>query len=178
MRKLQSYVAKLNDATAAAQVLDLTDKYIRMRTELGDAFLLPKEHSYVEPALKEFKDDPRAWLDFVREIRDMFPVNGKEFGADIQDLYRRVELRVVQAERRDRLDRAVKAAIRAGAIENSPVEKKQYEQRCVAQWNLRKQEVRKTLLGENGRANRAEYSQGLANMWAEIDNEIASGAVF
>lgn len=97
--------------------------------------------------------------------------------SSVQELYRKLDLRLTQQTRRDRLNNAVEMAILLGKIGNTPAEKARYAKRCTQEWMklkmARLDHIRSKI--DKGRISRDEMDTSLEDFWAGIDADIANG---
>ena len=95
----------------------------------------------------------------------------------MQELYRKLDVRLTQQERRDRLTAAVEMAVLTGKIGDTPAEKLRYSKRCTQEWIKRRtlllNEARSKTSG--GRVTREEQEMILNDFWAGVDSGIANG---
>jgi len=176
MSTIQQFKDVLRKSDSPAAVLDLADSYMPLAQKLGAKFGLPPDHEYLRPVIAKYAADLSGWLTFIKKERDQRTKGARSYDDDLHALYRRVHTRVVQQERRDRINRAIAAALATGLIENTVDAKAAYSRKCVAAWQLRRQKVRKSLLGGGQeRADRDEFNDAVDQMWADIDAEIARG---
>lgn len=84
--------------------LRLADSYIQSYNRMPDSFVLPAEHAVLQPVIASFATDTAAFAKYIRALRD-----GSDGSAydDLHDLYRVVDMRALQAERRSRIRKAV-----------------------------------------------------------------------
>ncbi len=82
----------------------LADMYIEMYNRTPSNFRVPQEHKKLDPVIKQFHDKPSEFVKFVRDIRDAAT---KEQYSGVHELFRRVQSRYVQQERRRRLSEGI-----------------------------------------------------------------------
>lgn len=159
------------------KLLLLADKYLTQVEELGDDFILPKDHVIIKPILEYYSGDLPGWLKFVKGVRDRLPMAGRKFHEGVNDLYRTLEVRLTQQERRERLDRAVATAVAKKLISNDTTEKIRYARRCTQSWKMRRENLLKVTASQTGnnRLSVAERETLLHEFWQQIDEEIYNG---
>ena len=161
------------------EVLLLADKYLTTMEEMGDSFVLPREHVVVKPALEFYAGDLEGWVKFVRGIRDRLPMAGRQYHKGVNELYRKLEIRLTQQERRERLDRAVTVAVKKKYIEDDYQEKLRYARRCTQVWKMRRDNMLKVAAGttKTGKVSLGEREQLLEEFWSNINEEIQTGEI-
>ena len=166
----------LLEMESPAKVLRLADKYLQAMQEMGSDFVLPLQHVFIKPILEFYAGDLVGWRKFVRGVRDLLPRRSAA-QLDVQDFYRTIDLRMVQQERRERLNAAVDTAVRLKKIPADYQSKVRYAKRCTQHWLKRKVAVMAEARSRisSGRVSREECDSILTNFWAEIDDEISRG---
>lgn len=159
------------------QVLELADKYLSMFEEMGSNFVLPREHILVKPALDYYVGDLAGWVKFVKGVRDRLPMDGRQYHSGVQEFFRKLEVRLTQQERRERLDAALTKAISKRIIPDDYDSKVRYARRCTQSWKLRRDNMLKSASAstKTGRLSVAERETLLAEFWSNVDAEIANG---
>ena len=162
----------------AAEILRIADSYLTSMGRLGTNFVLPMEHAVVKPILDYYTGDLKGWVKYVRGVRNAFGRDSDQWTA-MQELYRTVEIRNTQRERRDRLHAAIAMAVKRGLIEDTVDERKRYEKRCVQEWMKQR-----TLMLDAARRgsskkklNEDDRAMLLDEFWDNIDQLIAAGEV-
>lgn len=173
---LQQFFNQLLTIERPDKLLRLADKYLQQLAEMGDSFILPKEHAFVRTPLEFFAGDLAGWLRFVKQVRDSVVPKSQAYEG-LQALYRVLDIRYTQQQRRERLSAAVDEAVARGLIADIPDAKHQYARRCTQEWKLQRDALlddarRKT---KSGRVSVAEREMLLASFWAEIDEGITKG---
>ena len=159
------------------EVLRLADTYLRQFEDMGDKFVLPKQYELIKPVLETYYHDLAGWVKFVRGVRDRLPVSGRKYHPEVQELYRTLEIRLMQQTRRERLDKAVAMAVRRKMIESTYDEKMRYARRCTQAWKVRRDNMLTVASKQTskGRLSVEEREELLAEFWAGIDAEIDNG---
>jgi hypothetical protein len=158
-------------------VLKLADSYLTRMQEMGDKFILPREHVLVKPALEYYAGDLAGWVKFVKSVRDRLPKDGRTFHQGIQELYRTLEIRLTQQERRERLDAAVAVAVKKRLIDDDYDSKMRYARRCTQVWKIRRDNLLKAHIPKKGRISLEERDELLTKFWEDIMAEIRNGEV-
>lgn len=160
------------------EVLRLADKYLAQMQDLGDSFVLPREHILVKPVLEYYAGDLEGWVKFLDSIRQRLPKEGRKFHAGVQELFRTVEVRYVQTQRRARLDAAVQKAVKLRLVPDTYDDKIRYARRCTQEWTKRRMDLLKnSAKGKGSRITVEERETLLDDFWLEIDAEIDRGEV-
>jgi len=159
------------------EVLQLADTYLTHMAELGDEFILPKKYEIVKPVLEYYSDDLEGWVKFVRGVRDRLPMSGRQYHPGVNALLRKLEIRLTQQKRRDRLDSAVTMAVRKSIIESNYDAKVRYAKRCTQAWKMRRDTMLKNaaMSAKTNRLSVAERELLLSEFWQNIEAEIQNG---
>jgi len=176
LRELRDMLLRIDHPES---VLQLADMYLQHLQIAGDNFRLPKEHVLVKPLLEYYADDLEGWVKFVKGVRDRLPQVGRKFHPEVNELYRKLDIRLTQQERRERLDRAVAVALRKKLIADEYMDKMQYSRRCTQEWRLRRERIltAASKVTKGGRTSMADREVLLTEFWATIDAEIDNGEV-
>lgn len=158
-------------------VLILADKYLTQMQELGTSFVLPREHVLVKPILEYYTGDLPGWVKFVKGVRDRLPKEGRTFHGGVHDLYRTLEIRRTQQERRERLDAAVSKALKKKLIPDTYEEKMRYARRCTQVWKERRDNLLKAHIPKKGRLSVEEREGLLEEFWRTVMAEVDNGEV-
>lgn len=173
IRELKEYV--LDNPDDGVRALGIADNYLQLYDKIGNQLILPKEHSFAKPVVECFAGDPASYARWLKKVRDEMHKCGARM--DLNSLFRKVEVRGIQRERRAREDAAVMTAVRNNLIINTPTERQRYHRRLVLEWGKRRyavlDEARRSTKG--GRLTLDEQSEVLARFWAAVDEEIAAG---
>lgn len=159
------------------EILQLADTYLTHMAELGAEFILPKKYELIKPALEYYANDLEGWVKFVRGVRDRLPRVGRQYHPGVNALLRKLEIRLTQQLRRDRLDTAVAMAVRKGLIEGDYETKVRYAKRCTQAWKLKRETMLKNaaMSTKSNRLSVAERELLLAEFWHNIEAEIQNG---
>jgi hypothetical protein len=168
----------LIDDQSVAEKLKLADQYLLTMTKLGTKFVLPREHIELLPVLEYYGGgDVAGWCKYVRSIRDSLPQGNRM--ADVQEVFRTIEIRRVQGDRRIRLNLAVNKAVELGVIEDTAEAKRQYANKCTQEWSKRRADmlsnIRRTM--SNKRVNEDERADVLEEFWKAIEAGIKEGDI-
>jgi hypothetical protein len=157
-------------------VVMLADMYIEMQSREPTLFRLPVEHRNLLPVITKYHDDPKGFVDFVRELRDLA---SKDAYKGLNELFRRVQSRFVQQERRRRLNLGV------SLIENEVGVQFTFGQKqSVAMWleqfwgkerTSRLEDARRA--HSKGRLSSDERAEICDEFWAGIDEQLANDIV-
>lgn len=89
--------------------LSLADKYMQTYAENPELFLLPRAHEHLKPLIECYADNIEGFTQYLVGLRDCFDNRSVQF-RDVQAIYRRINGRYVQQQRRERIGRAVAKA--------------------------------------------------------------------
>lgn len=168
----------LLNAKDPGKLLLMADNYLQSMQKMGNSFVLPHEHTILAPILEYYAGDLRGWVKYVKGIRDRL-VRGTEAWDSVYVLYRTLEIRAVQRERRERLSAAVDKAVALGLIEDDVEIKRRYANRCTNEWaRMRTARLDSLRAGTSRkRISEDERNEILKEFWDEIDQLIAAGEV-
>lgn len=164
------------DSAHPAEVLELVDMYITMYNRNPKNFVLPQQHAAIKGIVFRFADSPLQFVDFVKGVRDELP---KEHYQSTHEVFRKIQSRVVQQERRRRLYEGV------AQIETSVNQKFTFGQKqAVMAWleaywgkeRLAKLDDARRTRGVN-RLTSDERGEICDEFWAEIDNQLEHNIV-
>lgn len=167
----------LRNPDKVRQWLLLADKYMQSYKEDKNTFLLPKAHEFLEPLVKGFAADLEGFLQYLIELRDRYDRGSQQF-EDTQAVYRRLNGRYVQQQRRERVGRAVAKAEELYGEIPYPA-RMQWMANLEHSWAQRRLaflEAQRTRLKQERLSTelRTEY---LIEFWDIIDTEIHKGEV-
>ncbi len=157
--------------------LSIADKHMQTYAENPSTFLLPRAHEFLKPLIEAYALNLEGFTEFLVGIRDCFDRHNAAF-KDVQAIYRRVNGRYIQQQRRARMDRAIaKAEELYGRVDYLP--RMQWMSDLEHQWAKRRLDFLE--------ANRRRYKQDrlpsedrvelLAEFWEQIDTEIYEGKI-
>lgn len=159
----------------AAEMLAQTDGYIQMYHKLSGELTLPKSHARLRPLVETFAEDLGGFVEFVREVRDGMTRNDDGY-SDIHALYRLIQTRHVQQQRRERIGRAVEQAKAMYGDTNF-----QTRQRWIAmlehKWAKRRLKYMDAVRRGSGvkRLTTEQRAVVAAEFWDMLDKEIDAG---
>lgn len=91
------------DSETPAEMAELLDAYIQMYKKSVTNFIMPTEHKQLHFAVVKFASDLKSYVDFIGQTRDVLGVQHYE---EMQFVFRRINSRFTQIERRRRLKKA------------------------------------------------------------------------
>lgn len=168
----------LRNPSGVKKWLTLADKYMQTFAEAPKDFLLPKAHMILKPLIEVYARNPDGFLQYVLGVRDSFSPEDKAW-EDVQVIYRRINGRYVQQQRRERSSRAVTKAIELfGGAPNYHVRLK-WVADLEHEWAKRRLaflEIHRDKLSNN-RIDAETRADLLAEFWDIIDTEIYEGGL-
>jgi len=87
-----------------ARQLRLADSYIQAYNRMPDSFVLPADHVILKPIIEAFAANTSAFAQYIKTLRDASDSHDYD---ELHDLYRTIDMRSLQAERRSRIRKAV-----------------------------------------------------------------------
>lgn len=166
----------LNDPSIADK-LRLVDDYITHRMRAGRRFILPNEHGELEPLIEEYGANFAKFVNYVRSLRDTVMPRSEVY-ISLHELYRTLEVRLVQQQRRDRARRALEIYERKNP-RASYDDKMRWLRKLEQSWGRRRmakmEEYRRKTA--TGRLSTEEREGILKEFWQDIDREIAVGKI-
>lgn len=155
--------------------LSIADKYMQTYAENPNMFLLPRAHEFMKPLIESYALNLEGFTQYLVGLRDCFDRRSVQF-RDVQAIYRRVNGRYVQQQRRERISRAVvKAEELYGEI--SYHERMQWMSRLEHEWAQRRLawlELQRTRL-KTDRLSVDHRTELLLEFWDMVDTEIYEG---
>jgi hypothetical protein len=157
--------------------LAVADKHMQTYAEDKKNFLLPRAHEFLEPLILTYANNLEGFTEYLVGLRDRFDRSSAAF-KDMQAIYRRVNGRYIQQQRRERMERATeKAEELYGKIPY--MQRVQWAARLEHEWAKRRLDFldahrRKY---ENDRLPAEDRVELLAEFWEGIDNEIHEGRI-
>jgi len=161
-----------------AELLELADGYMKQYLQNPDRFILPREHATVAPFIETFSHEPAKWLKFVRAVRDELcesdgPRSDRYRGA--HKVFRTLEVRYVQQERRERIRQAV-AWLESQCPTLTTDQKKLWVKRLEQLWMKQRRAWLAAHRKQHGkRLNLDEQREVLDAFWADVDDNIKQG---
>ena len=163
-----------HDPHAAAK-LRMVDNYILQAHRFGSEFVMPREHRSLKPLVTRFFGNFNRFVFFVKEVRDASAPRSKQQAA-LHGLYRTLEVRLVQQERRDRVRRAVDWLEREHPRLTYD-SRLRWARKLEQGWGRRRlsymEDYRR--MTAKHRLSTEEREEVLARFWTMIDNEINNG---
>lgn len=89
--------------------ITLADKYMQTLCKDPETFLIAKPHSFLEPLVRAYATNLEDFLLYLIELRDAFSKEDLAW-EHVQTVYRRINGRFVQQQRRERSNRAIAKA--------------------------------------------------------------------
>ena len=164
------------DSSSPAELLELADMYISMYMRNPKHFVLPQQHAAIKGIVFSFADRPLQFVDFVREVRDEL---AKEQYQSTHEVFRKIQSRVVQQERRRRLYEGVSQIETAVNTKFTFGQKQAVMAWLEAYWGkerLAKLDDARRTRGVN-RLTSDERGEICDEFWAEIDNQLDNNIV-
>lgn len=158
----------LYDTSRTARWVQAADYYIRQYNTDREHFVLPKAFAALAPVIEEYADNFGGFVQYVQGIRDSLPPKSQA-SKDAQVVYRKVVVRYVQQQRRERVDRAMKKA--QELYGDAPFQTRlAWMAKLEHVWAKRRLEylARKKM-------SREERAEALEEFWDMIDEEIEAG---
>lgn len=154
----------------------LADMYIEMYTRSPSSFRIPQEHAQLMPIIEAYYNKLGDFVGFVRDLRDAVT---KDQYADMHEMFRRVQSRHVQIERRRRLARAIHLIEENLHLTFNYEQKKSVETWLERYWGLertsRLNDVREASI--NHRLSTEERAEICDLFWADLDNKLKHNIV-
>ena len=157
--------------------LSVADKHMQSYAEDPKTFLLPKAHVFLQSLIETYTSDLEGFTEYLADLRDRFDRKSAAY-KDVQKVYRRINGRYIQQQRRERMDRAVKKA--EELFETIPfLQRMQWIANLEHQWAKRRLEFLEAQRGryKNGRLPAEDRVALLEDFWKQIDDEITDGNV-
>lgn len=168
-------VSKLAPQTSVAEQIKIADMLMAQKAAMGRAFEVPASHKALGPLIDTYWNKLDKFVDYVHQLRDDAPPRSDEYVA-LHELYRVLNVRLVQQQRRERFARAVKWL--ESKHPKTPAEDKAKWLRKLEQaWGRERlasmeHARRKT---KQGRLSSEEREHVLREFWSEIDERITAG---
>ena len=159
----------------AAEKLRLADSYMLQVERMGRQFILPSEHTVLEPIIDKYAKNFPRFVAYVRELRDTVQPRSESYIA-LHELYRMLEVRLVQQQRRERARKAL-TWLEKQSPKATAEQKQRWIRKLEQQWGKRRmaamEEARRRTA--SGRLSTAERESVLEEFWTDIDQEVADG---
>ena len=167
----------LRNPDKVSEWITIADRYMQTYAEDPNTFLLPKAHEFLKPLIESYALNLEGFTQYLIGLRDCFDRSTAQF-TQIQAIYRRVNGRFVQQQRRERISRAVaKAEELYGEIPYT--ERIQWMARIEHEWAQRRlawlEQQRQRLSKE--RLSVDIRTELLLEFWDNIDTEIYEGNI-
>lgn len=169
--------ALLRNPDKAAEWIAVADRHMQTYVESPETFLLPKAHEFLKPLIESYALNLDGFTQYLVGLRDSFDRRSSQF-TQIQAVYRRVNGRYVQQQRRERIGRAVaKAEELYGTVHYQ--ERVFWMARVEHEWAQRRiafLEQQRRRIGEP-RLSVDIRTELLLEFWDGIDTEIYEGNI-
>ena len=155
--------------------LNVVDKHMQSYDQQHQIMLLPAGYEFLQPLATAFVRDLGGFGTFILGLRDSFDRRSRHF-VDIQKLYRRVNGRHVQQQRRERMARAMgKAEALYGDVAYPT--RIQWMTNVEHKWARRRLEFLTGVRDRSGEQHLSteDRTEALLEFWDKIDTEIYEG---
>jgi hypothetical protein len=158
-----------------ADKLRLADSYMLQQQRVGRDFALPREHMDLLPIIDRYSKSFHKFVAYVKSVRDTVPPRSTNY-VTLHELYRMLEVRLVQQGRRERARRALMWL--EGQYPTLNYDQRQRWLRKLEQsWGKERMQAldnarRKT---SRGRVSTEEREEILEQFWDEIDQRVERG---
>jgi len=157
--------------------ITVADRYMQTYAENPETFLLPKAHEFLKPLIESYALNLEGFTQYLIGLRDCFDRRSTQF-TQIQAIYRRVNGRYVQQQRRERITRAVikaeelhgEVTYRERMVWMADIEH-EWAQRRLAWLELQRERLKTERLSVEIR------TELLLEFWDMIDTEIYEGNI-
>ena len=105
----QCTTALLRTPDKTAEWIAVADRHMQTYVESPETFLLPRAHEFLKPLIESYALNLDGFTQYLVGLRDSFDRRSSQY-TQIQAVYRRVNGRYVQQQRRERMGRAVARA--------------------------------------------------------------------
>jgi hypothetical protein len=158
-----------------ADKLRLADSYMLQQQRVGRDFALPREHADLLPIIDRYSKSFPKFVAYVKTLRDTVPPRSTNY-ITLHELYRMLEVRLVQQARRERARKAL-VWLKRNHPNLSYEQEQRWLRRLEQQWGKERMQTldavrRKTL---RGRVSTDERETILAEFWEEIDKRVEKG---
>lgn len=157
--------------------LSIADHHMQTYAENRATFLLPRAHEFLKPLIETYAENLEGFTEYLLGIRDCFHRQSAAF-KDVQAVYRRINGRYIQQQRRVRMERAIaKAEEMNGSIPY--VQRVQWIANLEHQWAVRRLDFLEAHRHRyaNDRLPSEDRVELLEQFWEQIDTEIYEGKI-
>jgi uncharacterized coiled-coil DUF342 family protein len=173
--RTRAITERLIDDPQVVDKLKLVDAYIIQLHKLGRQFILPHEHAELKPLVEAYANDLPKFVAYIKAIRDAVPQRGNTYIA-LHELYRTLNVRQVQQERRARAGKAWEWLERKHPKLDYE-QKTRWLRKLEQQWGRERlaymDDIRRKL--DKPRLTTEEREEVLDEFWREIDAGIKRG---
>jgi len=178
MSTLMDATQYLLSSRTPADDLRLADAYIRMWMSQPAAFVLPKDHRHLEPIINAFAGKLDRLHKYIRAVRDelahMHGLRSEQY-IEVQELFRMLEVRLVQQRRRERAAQVV-AWLHKHHPKSTSAGRLAYIKRLEQSWSkLRLQILKAHRKQMGGRIPEDVRADLLDEFWRNVDDQIGNG---
>lgn len=163
----------LYDLSRTATWLELADRYIQQYNANPVHFVLPKQHALIHPLVEAYAKDLEGFVNYLIGVRDSLDRRSSAY-REVHALYRKINGRLVQQQRRERTSRAVAKATELYG-EATYQQKQQWAAKMEHEWAKRRITFLEAARRGGGRVPQDEMNELLAEFWNDIDTEIYNG---
>ena len=158
-----------------ADKLRLADSYMLQLQRVGRDFALPSEHSDLLPIIDRYSKSFPKFVAYVKSVRDTVPPRSSNY-ITLHELYRMLEVRLVQQGRRERARRAL-TWLERHHPELTYEQRQRWLRKLEQAWGKERMQTldiarRKT---SRGRVSTEEREAVLHAFWEEIDERVERG---
>ncbi len=168
----------LRNPSGVKKWLTLADKYMQTFVEAPNDFLLPKAHLILKPLIEAYAKNTDGFLQYIIGVRDSFSQEDKSWD-EAQAIYRRINGRFVQQQRRERSSRAITKAVELFGAAPQYHKRLKWVADLEHSWAKRRLaflEVHREKMA-NLRIDTETRADLLAEFWEIIDTEIFEGEI-
>lgn len=163
-----------------AKELSVADMYIRQLNENPDQFVLPRKYAYLAPVIENFAADLDRFVTYIKAMRDDIGLRDgqrSERYTQLQTLSRRLDVRVAQHQRRERLRRAA-AWFEKNYPDVSTEQRHAWLRKLELRWNKQRRAWLSSARKQRGGSlSLYEQRDVLDEFWSMVDEEISTGGL-
>lgn len=178
MATLMDATQRILDSASPAEELRLADGYMRLWLANPNAFVLPKDHAHLAPIIEAYAENFTKFHRYIKAIRDeVFHAHGprSEQYVGMQELFRVAEVRLVQANRRERLRQCVEWFAKKYP-QVTAVHRRAWARKLEQKWAKgRTAAMSAARRAAGGRLSEDARREVLDAFWASVDESIANG---